>query len=153
MICYKERNLSFCLKRFFYLIENNFKVNIWAGSVLVKKREVWKTIDINIKFPNIRFFNTCLYFASIGHLIVPTFDTKVTDYLCLMWVFFLHTSFDFLTSHFWRNFKISFERYYWFKFKFENIFHLWSFFIKLWGLKQCHSCQFGTINARFISRY
>ena len=32
--------------------------------------------------------------------IVPTFDTKVTEYLCSGWVFFLQTSFDFLTSHF-----------------------------------------------------
>ena len=33
-------------------------------------------------------------------LIVPTFDTKVTEYLCSGWVFFLQTNFDFLTSHF-----------------------------------------------------
>ena len=33
-------------------------------------------------------------------IIVPTFDTKVTDYLCSVWFFFLQTSFDFLTSHF-----------------------------------------------------
>ena len=35
---------------------------------------------------------------------VPTFDTKVTEKLCSGWVFFLQTNFDFLTSHFWRNF-------------------------------------------------
>ena len=33
-------------------------------------------------------------------LFVPTFDTKVTEYLCSGWVFFLMTNFDFLTSHF-----------------------------------------------------
>ena len=33
-------------------------------------------------------------------LIVPTFDTKVTEYLCSGCVFFLQTNFDFLTSHF-----------------------------------------------------
>ena len=33
-------------------------------------------------------------------LVVPTFDTKVTEYLCSGWVFFLQTNFDFLTSHF-----------------------------------------------------
>ena len=43
---------------------------------------------MNIKFPNIRFFNACLNFASIGHLIVPTFDTNVTKYLCLSGFFF-----------------------------------------------------------------
>ena len=31
--------------------------------------------------------------------IVPTFDTKVTEYLCSGWVFFLQTNFDLLTSH------------------------------------------------------
>ena len=42
-------------------------------------------------------------------LVVPTFDTKVTEYLCSGWVFFLQTNFDFLTSHFWQNFSKSFE--------------------------------------------
>ena len=38
-------------------------------------------------------------------IVVPTFDTKVTEYLCSGWVFFfLQTNFDFLTSHLWRNF-------------------------------------------------
>ena len=67
--------------------------------------------------------------------------------------FFLQTSFEVLTIHFWRNFKKSFERYCSTELKFENIFHLWSFFVKLWELKDCHSGQFGTINARYISRY
>ena len=67
--------------------------------------EVCKTIGMNIKLPIIRFFNACLIFASIGHLIVPTFDTKVTEYLCLGWVFFLQTIFDFLTEHFDRILK------------------------------------------------
>ena len=35
-----------------------------------------------------------------SHIIVPTFDTKVTEYLCSGGFFFLRTSFDFLTSHF-----------------------------------------------------
>ena len=38
--------------------------------------------------------------SSICNFIVPTFDTKVTEYLCSGWVFFLQTNFDFLTSHF-----------------------------------------------------
>ena len=37
-------------------------------------------------------------------VIVLTFDTKITEYLCSGWVFFLQTNFDFLTSHFCRNF-------------------------------------------------
>ena len=39
-------------------------------------------------------------------VIVPTFDTKVTEYLCSGWVFFLQTNFDFLTSHFDGIFKV-----------------------------------------------
>ena len=33
-------------------------------------------------------------------LVFPTFDTKVTEYLCSGGFFFLQTNFDFLTSHF-----------------------------------------------------
>ena len=33
-------------------------------------------------------------------LVVPTSDTKVTEYLCSGGFFFLQTNFDFLTSHF-----------------------------------------------------
>ena len=35
----------------------------------------------------------------IENVFVPTFDTKVTEYLCSGWVFF-QTNFDILTSHF-----------------------------------------------------
>ena len=41
-----------------------------------------------------------LRFGSFIGFIVPTFDTKVTEYLCSGWVFFLQTNFDFLTSLF-----------------------------------------------------
>ena len=61
--------------------------------------------------------------------------------------FFLQTNFDFLTSNFWQNFFISFESYCCPEPKFEKIFYL------LWGFKDCHFGQFGTINARYISRY
>ena len=47
----------------------------------------------------------------LTNVVVPTFDTKVTEYLCSGWVFFLQTNIDFLTSHFWRNFLIPFKRY------------------------------------------
>ena len=85
--------------------------------------------------------------------IVPTFDTKVTENLCSGGFFFLQTNFDFLNSHFWRNFFFSFERYCCPEVKFEKIFHLWSFFLKIRGFKDRHFGQFGTINARYISRY
>ena len=141
-------------KAFFLFIRREFQGEHLSWLSFSVKMDVWKTIiGMNIKFPNIRFFNACLNFASIGHLIVPTFDMKVTEYLCLGLVFFLQTSFAFLISHFWRIFKKSFERYYWLEFKFENKLHLWSFFVKIWGLKPCHSCQFGTVNMQYISRY
>ena len=38
-------------------------------------------------------------FPDTSSLVVPTFDTKVTEDLCSGWVFFLQTIFDFLTSH------------------------------------------------------
>ena len=103
----------------------------------------------NIKKLNVRKNKMKFFF-------VPTFDTKVTEYLCSSWVFFLQTNFDFLTSNFWRNFFISFESHCCPEFKFEKIFHLWSLFVKLWGFKDCHFGhfdQFGTINARYNSRY
>ena len=39
------------------------------------------------------------------------------------------------------------------KIVFRPIFYLRLFFVKLYGLKDCHFGQFWTINARFISRY
>ena len=121
--------------------------------------------DTSIAGPD-KCFLLCFFIASVSSphscmiwilFIVPTFDTKVTEYLCSGWVFFfLQTNFDFLTSHFWRKFFISFESYCCPELKFEKIFHLWSFFVKLWGFKDCHFGhfdQFGTINARYVSRY
>ena len=87
-------------------------------------------------------------------LIVPTFVAKVIKYLCSGWIFFSSDYFDFLTSHFWQNFFISFKRYNCPELKIEkSIFHLWSVLVKLWGFNNCHFGQFGTINARYISRY
>ena len=140
--------LILLFKAFFLFNRKEFQGEHLSWLSFSVKMKVWKTIGMNIKLPNIRFFNACLNFASIGHLTVPTFDTKVTKNLCLGWVFFLQTSFDFLTNHFWRNFNKSFQRYCWLERKFENIFHQWSFIVKLWGLEDCHSGQFGTINAR-----
>ena len=36
----------------------------------------------------------------IYFIVVPTFDTKVTEYLCSGWVLFLQTNFGFLTRPF-----------------------------------------------------
>ena len=82
-------------------------------------------------------------------IIVPTFVTKVTDYLCSGWFFCLQINFDFLTSYCWRDFFISFRKYCCPELKFGKIFYLWSFSVKFWGLKLP---KFGTINARYISR-
>ena len=57
-------------------------------------------------------------------LFVPTFNTKVTEYLCSGCVFFLQTNFDFLTSHFDGIFFISFKKFCCLELKFEKIFHL-----------------------------
>ena len=85
-------------------------------------------------------------------IFVPTFVTKVTEYLCSGWVFFLPTKFDFLISRFWRNFLKSFKRQCCLELKFEKIFLLWSFFVQLLGFKDWHFGQFGTNNAQNISR-
>ena len=71
--------------------------------------------------------------SDTSSLVVPTFVTKETEYLCSGWVFFLQTIFEFLTSHFWQNFFTSFESYCCLKLKFEKIFHLWIFFVNLRG--------------------
>ena len=66
--------------------------------------------------------------------------------------FFLQKNFDFLTSHFWQNFfLLSFEKYCCPELKFQTLFHLWSFFVKLREFKDWHFGQFGTINARYFS--
>ena len=46
------------------------------------------------------FFDKFIFPTFDTKKVVSTFDTKVTDYLCSGWVFFLQTNFDFLTSHF-----------------------------------------------------
>ena len=86
-------------------------------------------------------------------LFVPTFDTKVTEYLCSGGFFFSSDKFRLLKKPFLTDFSTSFERHCCPELKFEKIFHLWSFFVKLRGFKDCHFGQFGTINARYISRY
>ena len=83
-------------------------------------------------------------------IIIPPFDTKAAEYFCS--VFFLQTHFDFLTSHFWRSFLYNSKGNV-VQLNFEKIFHLWSFFVRLWGIHDCHLSQFETINAQYILRY
>ena len=64
------------------------------------------------------------YFSKVN-IIVPTFGTKVTEYLCSGWVFFSSDKFrlfnwPFLTEFFF----LSFERYCCPELKFEKIFYL-----------------------------
>ena len=75
-------------KAFFLFNRKEFQGEHLSWLSFSVKMEVSKTIGLNIIFPNIRFFNACLNFASIDQLIVPTLDTKVTKYLCLGWIFF-----------------------------------------------------------------
>ena len=51
--------------------------------------------------------------------------------------FFLQTKYGFLTSFLNGIFLISFKRYCCLELRFEKIFHLWSFFVKLWGFRAC----------------
>ena len=44
--------------------------------------------------------NAINFIVNFCRFFVPTFDTKITEYLCSGWVFFLQTNFDFLNSHF-----------------------------------------------------
>ena len=69
----------------------------------------------------------------------------------MLGVFFSSDKFCFLTSHFWRNFFITFKRFCCPELKFDYIFHLWSFFVRLLWFKNCYFVQFGTINERYIS--
>ena len=89
-------------------------------------------LDISLTEQNISIDDTHVKLP-LQSFIVPTFDTKVTEYFCSGWVFFLQTNFDFLTSQFWRKFFISFESYCCPELKLETIFHLWPFFVKFWG--------------------
>ena len=57
----------------------------------------YRSFNLKIKrFGNKAFFNSI--WIAIYLLSVPTFDTKVTEYLCSGG--FFQTNFDFLTSHF-----------------------------------------------------
>ena len=74
------------------------------------------------------------------------FVTKITEYLCSEWFFSSYElwlfTWPFLTEFF--NFV---QRVFYTELKFEKIFLLWSFFVELWGFKDCHFGQCRTINA------
>ena len=84
--------------------------------------------------------------------IVPIFDKKVTEYLCSGGFFFLQTNFDFLTSHFWRNWLISFKRYCFPQLKFEKDIIPVMVFVKFRGFKDRYFGPVWPINARYILR-
>ena len=60
----------------------------------------------------------------VTSVIVPTFDTKVTEYLCSGRVFFSSDKFRLFNKPFLTDFFISFEKYCCLELKFEKIFHL-----------------------------
>ena len=47
---------------------------------------------------------------------------------------------------------LSFQRHCCLEPKIKKIFHLWSFFVKVWGFIDPHFGHFGITNARYISR-
>ena len=148
--------------RYFFLPKMSlFKVHFWQQFLRIWVKFCTKTKNKSSKLPSLKlsrysekargsfsFPPTCNFCSDFRYESNGIFVLGVG--------FFLQTIFDFLTSHFWRNFFISIKRYCCLELNFEKIFHLWSFFVKLWGFKDCHFGhfdQFGTINARYNSRY
>ena len=81
-------------------------------------------------------------------IFVPTFDTG--------WVFFSSDKFRLFNWPFLTEFFFIIQKVLLFWAQIWKDIHLWSFFVKLWGFKDCHFGhfdQFGTINARYISGY
>ena len=64
------------------------------------------------------------------------FCNKSNGILVLVWFFFFRQNLT--DEHFWRIFSESFKRKFSSELKFEQILHLWSFFIQIWGFKCCH---------------
>ena len=81
--------------------------------------------------------------------IILTFEEQ-DGIICARLFFFHKTNFDFLNINFWHFLYYSksivvLGSKFWKK----KTFHLWSFFVKLWGFKHC---QCGTINTRYHSK-
>ena len=78
---------------------------IWPGEIIFKKKNSFQFITFNFLCyccstnleRHLEHSGLC---PDTSSLVVLTFDTKVSEYLCSGYVFFLQTSFDFLTSHF-----------------------------------------------------
>ena len=127
---------------------------VFSSSIDASKLVLWIRIPCpTILSDNMPSNSFCILYFTIMSIIVPTFLTKVWEYLCSGWVFFSSGKFRLFNYPFLTEFVSSFKRYCCLELKFEQIFHLWSFSVKLWGFEGCHSGQFGTINARYISRY
>ena len=79
-------------------------------------------------------------------IVVPTFVTKVTEYFC-SGGFFSPDKIRFLTRHFLTKVFHIIKKVIFFELKYEKIFHLGSFFVKLRrGLKMVILANLGTIN-------
>ena len=50
-------------------------------------------------------------------------------------------------------FKILFKRHCCPELKFEKIFHLWSFFVELWGFEYCHLADLGQLTRNIKRRF
>ena len=60
---------------------------------------LFKKMSLKVKLVRLLKKLIKVYACSLSTFFVPTFDTKVTEYLCSGEFFFLQTNFDFLTSH------------------------------------------------------
>ena len=150
MICYKERNLFFCSL-----------YGVWGDDFQRKKVQMKKKIISFFITFNLLMILMLLLLPKrqsersglqpdTSSLFNPTTDTKVTEYLS---GFFSSVKLRVFNWPFWTEFVKSFEIYCCPELKFEKIFHLWLFFVRFWGFKDCNCRQFGTINARYSSRY
>ena len=150
--------LWFSEKKFYHNNSGEFLSNFFSHRFLSNLNFFWKSWIWNFKFclacPDM--LNPLFFLSKLQRCIIfwlcSDFRHKSNKKFVLGVGFFLQTNFDFLTSHFWHNF-LSFESYCCPELKFEKIFYLWSFSVKLWGFKDCHFDQFGTINSRYVSRY
>ena len=79
--------------------------------------------------------NLCSILSHSVKFIVPTFYTKVTEYLCSGWVFFSSDKFRLFNKPYLTEFFYIIQK------------------VNCKGFKDCHFGQLGTINARYISRY
>ena len=87
------------------------------------------------------------FFSDTSSLVAPTFEKNDGTFV-IGW--FLCQTFDW---HFERYFEKAFKRYCCPELKLRKTGHLKSYFVKLWGLRDCKLSQFEIINARYFSCY